>query len=112
MAEALAARHALNVAFQAGLRHVILESDGIKLIHHLKKNMIEATKFGCIVKDILYLATKFQYISYSHVKRSGNIVAHSLAKLSSFFDGMMVWMEDVPSQIQAAVNTDLIVLNE
>lgn len=46
--EAMASRHALSIAVDAGLRKIILETDNSKLFHHLKKNMEEPTAFGNI----------------------------------------------------------------
>ena len=45
-AEALAARHALQIALEAGLRNLILESDCLKLVNHLKDGVVEVSSFG------------------------------------------------------------------
>lgn len=51
--------------------------------------------------------------SYSHVKSGNyNVVAHKLAKLSSSYEEMMVWTEEVPPQIQEFVNYDDLALNQ
>lgn len=42
IAEAVAARHALKIAIDSGLRSVVLESDDcLKLINHLKRGAME-----------------------------------------------------------------------
>ncbi|KAL2902094.1 Diaminopimelate epimerase, partial [Bienertia sinuspersici] len=87
--EANAARHALSIAIQAGLRSC----------YDLKKEVIEPTYFGVIISDILAIAKHCQHITYSHVKRGGNVVAHELAKLASSFVDMRVWIEEVLEQI-------------
>ncbi|KAL2906176.1 3-deoxy-manno-octulosonate cytidylyltransferase [Bienertia sinuspersici] len=73
--EAIAARHALSIAIEAGFRRVILETDNIKLAHHLSKKKMDLTAFGNMVEDILRLASQCQF--------GGNNVAHKLAKYSS-----------------------------
>ncbi|KAL2931091.1 hypothetical protein RDABS01_036501 [Bienertia sinuspersici] len=90
VAETLAARHGLSIAIEAGLTSIILETDCIKLYQHLKKGKREASYFGKIVQDILLLAKRCKGISYAHIKRSGNRVAHELAKVSKDYPEMMV----------------------
>ncbi|KAL2903139.1 hypothetical protein RDABS01_000958 [Bienertia sinuspersici] len=58
VAEALASRHGLSIAIEAGLTSIILETDCIKLYQHLKKGKREASYFGKIVQDILHLAKR------------------------------------------------------
>lgn len=86
-AEAMAARHSLNVALDAGLRNIELESDCLKLVAHLKQGRWENSSFGNIVFDILELGKHCNIISFSHVCRSGNQVAHNLAKVSRNLGG-------------------------
>ncbi|KAL2944065.1 hypothetical protein RDABS01_032412 [Bienertia sinuspersici] len=43
VAEALAARQALSIAIDAGLRNLVLEMDCIKLVRHLKQQKMERT---------------------------------------------------------------------
>lgn len=54
IAEALAARHAVKTAMEAGFRQIVLESDCLKLTSHLKKGVRENNSFGVLVSDILY----------------------------------------------------------
>ncbi|KAL2933158.1 hypothetical protein RDABS01_016277 [Bienertia sinuspersici] len=83
VAEALAARHALQIALEIGLTKIILEVDNLKLCQYLKKDKKEPTTLGKIVQDIKVLPSQCTDISFSHVKREGNKVAHHLAKLGS-----------------------------
>ena len=96
--EAVSARRTLTIALEAGLNRVVLKSDCIKLIHHLKKQRREMTSFGYIMSDILMLAKNYVCISYSHVRRNGNKPAHSLAHLSRNYPEMRVWLEEVPDE--------------
>ncbi|KAL2939927.1 hypothetical protein RDABS01_001309, partial [Bienertia sinuspersici] len=84
--EALAVRRGLEIAIEVGLKNVILETDNIQLYYHLSKRKSDSTSFGLIVQDILWQGSKCLSISYSHVKRNGNTVAHHLAKLSETFN--------------------------
>ncbi|KAL2943616.1 hypothetical protein RDABS01_031964 [Bienertia sinuspersici] len=92
--EALAARYALQAAIVAGLRKVVLEVDSAKLYNYLSKCITEPSYFGLLVRDIFYLAKQCNYINFSHVWREGNKLAHELAKISSNYVEMMIWMEE------------------
>ena len=108
-AEAMAARHALQIAIEAGCRQVVLETDNIKLFSHLKKGFCERTSFGRIVSDILKLVAICTSFSFSHVCRGGNRVAHILASQSKNFSEMKVWMEEVPNEAQMAVISEMMI---
>ncbi|KAL2895371.1 hypothetical protein RDABS01_011280 [Bienertia sinuspersici] len=111
VAEALAARHGLSIAIEVGLTSIILETDCIKLYQHLKKGKREASYFGKIVQDIIHLAKRCNCISYAHIKRSGNRVAHELAKISKDYSEMMVLIEEVPPSMHNYVMVDVLSLN-
>lgn len=103
-AKALAVRHSLSVALEAGLRSIELDSDCLKFTTHLQQGRLENTSFGNLVFDILELGS--QYI-YSHVYRSGNQVAHNLAQLSRKYEEFRVWIEEGSPKIMGFVRHDL-----
>ena len=49
----------------------------------------------------------FEIVLYSHSKREGNSVAHSLARYANSIPDFLVWMVDVPPHIQSLVQADL-----
>jgi len=97
--EALAARRAMEVALESGLNKGVLEGDSLILMSALKSNSHSFSQFGHIVNDIQHSASQFFIISYSHVRRHCNTVAHSLARQAISFSSLQVWMEDVPQEI-------------
>ncbi|XP_021757304.1 uncharacterized protein LOC110722305 [Chenopodium quinoa] len=106
VAEALAMRHALSITLESGFRKVCLETDCLKLHNHLIKGVESPTTFGMIVKDIRALASLCQSVSFSFVKRSGNCVAHGLAKLCNQVVELRVWLEEYPNDVAALVLAD------
>ena len=110
--EALAARHAVTVAVEAGLRNVVMENDCLKLISHLQKRVKENNGFGFIVTDILFLGSSSVSLSFNHVRREGNRVAHKLAQISKEYREMRVWIEEVPNEVRTYVHSDMISMNE
>ncbi|XP_021717030.1 uncharacterized protein LOC110684899 [Chenopodium quinoa] len=88
VAEAMSARHALKVA--------------------VEKRKSEPSVFGRIAADILAISDYCTSISFSHVRRKGNIVAHKLANLSRSFDTMRFWLEEVPAKVSSFVLSDIL----
>lgn len=108
IAEALAVRHAVQTVMEAGLHKLMLESDCLKLISHLNKGVHENNSFGFIVSDILFLGNSCLSLSFNHVRREGNRVAHKFAHMSKEFREIRVWIEEVPNEAWSFVNTVMI----
>ena len=56
-------------------------------------------QFGHIVKDVKYIASCLQHYMFSHVPRHCNKVAHALARRAISYPYILVWMEDVSSDM-------------
>lgn len=106
LAEALSARNGIKLALEAGFVNLVLEVDNWRLYKSLKDGTAEPSQFGSIIRDIRQYAVKCSHISFSHVRRLGNSVAHCLAKLSNQSEGLLVWLEDYPSEIASLVSAD------
>ncbi|XP_021775472.1 uncharacterized protein LOC110739312 [Chenopodium quinoa] len=107
VAEALAMRHALHIAMEAGFLRLCLETDCMKLYNHLKKGDVPPTPFGKIINDILALVHLCECVAFSFVKKEGNRVAHGLAKACNQFYKLRVWLEEYPSDVTEFVMADL-----
>lgn len=110
VAEAIAARLVLKIVWEAGFRDIVMESDCLKLITHLKNAKVETSSFGNIVHDLLVFVEHFNSCSFIHVCRSGNKVAHNLAHLSRSFSETRVWLEEVPQGMSSYIRADLEVI--
>ncbi|XP_056695826.1 uncharacterized protein [Spinacia oleracea] len=75
VAECMAAAMAVHLASNHGLSNVIIETDCLVLVNRLCKALIFFTDLDAILEDT---------ISWCHVKRDGNTVAHNLARLVPF----------------------------
>ncbi|KAL0007691.1 hypothetical protein SO802_009193 [Lithocarpus litseifolius] len=78
--EALAALKALSLAFELGFRSAIIEGDSLALIQALKSEERSLSPMGLLIEDVKVFANNFVRLLYSHIKRNGNRVAHSLAR--------------------------------
>ena len=97
--EALAAFKALSFALELGFHSAILEGDSLGLIQALKSKEHSLSPTGLLFEDVKVLANNFVRLLYSHIKRNGNRVAHSLGINALCILDFQVWMEDVPSHI-------------
>ncbi|KAG2316710.1 hypothetical protein Bca52824_019832 [Brassica carinata] len=79
MAEALALREMLAAASRLPPPNVWIRSDSLKLIRVINLNTFLMELYG-IFKDIEFLSASFDFIHFSHVPRSCNSRADSLAK--------------------------------
>ena len=107
-AEALAARVALQLAWDSGLRNVEVEGDSLVVIRALKDQERCLASYGDIIMDIQHLAASFQCVKYCHVRRTGNNAAHVLArKVLDLHSEFLVWLEDVPGFLDNVIQAEL-----
>ena len=77
--EARAASSALQLAKVLGFNRIALEGDSKVLMHALADNSPFLSTVVSLIDDVRFNAVFFTKLHYSHVKREGNMVAHSLA---------------------------------
>ena len=94
--EALAAATALALAKDLGVTWAILEGDSLVVIKALREKEQLLSPTGLLLEDVRMLSQSFQKLLYSHTKREGNSVAHSLARYANNIPDFLVWVEDVP----------------
>ena len=56
-------------------------------------------KIGRCQLNYKTLLETFQSISFSYVRRQRNSVTHNLAKYARHVSGLIVWMDDIPPQL-------------
>ncbi|KAK9995520.1 hypothetical protein SO802_020206 [Lithocarpus litseifolius] len=98
MVEALAAARAISFALEIGCSPFILEGDSELVIRTLCSEDRSLAPFGHILESAKAL-TEANCISFSHIRRIGNSIAHNLAKHARYVSSYTVWMEDVPSHL-------------
>lgn len=94
--EVLVAAMALSLAAEIGIKNAILEGDSLVLIRALQEEACSLAPFGVLIKDVKDLSHSFDHLLYSHTKREGNVIAHSLARYAIGTSDFLVWMEDNP----------------
>ena len=104
--ELLAASRAVTFTAESGHVQVICEGDSELVINSLRGPGMENSQGGHLILDIKSKSNSFLSISFSHVGRQGNAVAHALAQRArqSFFP--QIWLECVPPDILSFVLGD------
>ena len=105
--ETLAACRALEFSPELGFNKAILEGDSMIVMAALRDPSPSLASYGLLVQDAQLMARLFTCISFQHVGRVGNNVAHNLVRHARHVTGFLVWIEDVPIQIFAAFQADL-----
>ena len=107
---AMAACRAVEFGSELGLHNVIVEGDSELIVKALRCKDNGLTSYAHLINDVLLFSGLFSELSYSHLKRNGNKVTHSLVRLSLISPSCTMWMEDVPSCTLPFVQADLAAL--
>ena len=108
--EAIAACRAVEFGNEIGVDCAIVEGDSEVIVKALRNNDNGLIPFAPLINDVSLFLGLFSELSYSHIRRDGNKVAHNLAKLALMTLGCTVWIEDVPSRTLPFVQAYLAVL--
>ena len=108
--EALVVSKAVEFGSELGLHNAIIEGNSVVVAMALKCKEFGLAPYTHLLNDVSLFFGLYSQLSYSYVKREGNKVAHSLARLVLTSQHCTVWMEDVPSCTLPFVQDDLAAL--
>ena len=77
----------------------------MRVIKAINKELVFSTYLSLVIDDIRKISSSFTSISFSHVLRVANRVAHNLAKWS-ISSTERIWMGDVPFELRSCINSD------
>ncbi|KAL5769659.1 hypothetical protein ACOSP7_013813 [Xanthoceras sorbifolium] len=107
IAECKAILFGLSLAVGRGLPDLVIESDCAQVIKLLNDNNVVLSDIGLVLSDIHEILRLFSSsISFVHVRRNGNLVAHSLAKLAISKVDCFVWVDDFPPSVGSLIEVD------
>nr|GMD23989.1 uncharacterized protein LOC109191080 [Ipomoea batatas] len=105
-AEAMAVREALSWIKDHGYSQVEVETDALQIIQSLKQS-VDDSSFDLILLDVKDLLLSFTDVAISHVSRTANRVAHSLAREACSMSVRQEWTSVPPSFIVDDLYFDL-----
>ncbi|KAL5566051.1 hypothetical protein UlMin_029215 [Ulmus minor] len=91
VAEGWALERGATLARQLGFFAVSLESDCLEVIKALIQQTSFKSELGHVLDGITDVCNHFDEHNYLYTRRSGNQVAHNLAKLALSFDYEQTW---------------------
>ena len=106
--ESMTATTTLSFAHYIGIMQTILEGDSLAMIKALKEDVHSLAPTSLLIEDVRILSQNFDQLLYSHTKREGNSMAHSLTRYAIGIPDFLVWMEDVPPHIRSVLQVDLV----
>ena len=110
--EVFACRKALEFAVDTGFSDLIIEGGNVIVMQTISSTLPNLSWLGLVYEDILCITAGLQYVYFSCVRHSANLVAHSLACYASQIDNEIVWMEESPPLAFKALFLDSSFLNE
>ncbi|XP_023905314.1 uncharacterized protein LOC112017083 [Quercus suber] len=111
-AEALACRKAVEFAMDAGFINLVIEGDNAAVMKAITSSRLDGSRLGHIYDDIRTLAAGFRSCNFGCVKRSANVVAHSLARFANHIVDELVWLKESPPPALEALYLDASFLND
>ncbi|KAJ1426662.1 Ribonuclease H-like superfamily [Sesbania bispinosa] len=106
-AEALGLKLSLQFALDMGLIDLIVESDCSPLISAIQRSSKGSPLFKLTALDCFLFHQEFHNLSFNHVIRACNGVAHALAKFACSHPNM-IWVEESPVCIDHIVALDIL----
>ena len=107
-AKALASCRAVVFAKELCLLSVIVEGDSMLVVQAVTNKRENLKLFGHVVKEIHGLCSSFTRISFQHVRREGNKLAHALARKAVLSTDTVVWVEELPTDLEDVFQMDLV----
>ena len=108
--EAKAMEEAVTFAWDMGIRDCIFESDSLTVVNAMRRLTDPPSTIANNIAGSLSHLFKFRNVSFSHVPRSGNKAAHTLAQVARGVSALHAWVEETPSCIENVVSQDVMFL--
>ena len=105
--EAIVAARALEFGQEIGITEAILEGDSELIVNSLKSGRATMASVEPLIQDATIFSASYTKLLYSHYRRDGNKLAHSLARFSIHVPNYLAWMEEVPHTLLSVVEQDV-----
>ena len=94
----MAACRAVEFGNELGLHRAIVDGDSEVVVKALRCKEYGLALYAHLINDMSLFFGLYSELSYSHVRRDGNKIAHNLVRLALTSQSCSAWMEDVPSR--------------
>ncbi|KAL5565829.1 hypothetical protein UlMin_028993 [Ulmus minor] len=107
VAESWALEKGASLARQMGFSAVILESDCLGVTNALDTKIVHDSDLSYVFDSIYEICNGFDMFKFSYTPRTGNQVAHSLARLALSLENVQIWPSGVPESLLPIVIADI-----
>ena len=90
-----------------GFSAVILESDCLGVTKALDTKTLHDSDLSYVFDSIYDICIGFDMYKFSYIPRTGNQVAHSLARLTLSLENVQIWPSGVPESLFPLVIADI-----
>ncbi|XP_021726211.1 uncharacterized protein LOC110693398 [Chenopodium quinoa] len=106
--EAMAVRYAIMLAHRLGYSRIMVESDAINVIKAVNSKEHGRSPIYSVYDDICIDRAKFEFCTFSHIKRSCNTMAHLIARWETGENVELVRLSSFPQGILSLAEMDLL----
>nr|POE83024.1 hypothetical protein CFP56_42966 [Quercus suber] len=103
--KAMALQEGVLLASEMGISHVLVESDALSIIQAILEGDLGG-ELGHIIQNIKDISSSFSWCSFQRLKRSGNRVAHEIARAAKISGVSQVWKGVCPSFVRHVILED------
>ncbi|XP_074356469.1 uncharacterized protein LOC141696188 [Apium graveolens] len=107
LAESLSVKEALSWVKEWSRNVVVLESDCLVVLQLIRSATPLRSRLGMVVKECRKLVNELNNVRLYFIKRSANIVAHELARVSYVYPDRMFDWNDAPINVKHCILNDL-----
>ena len=98
-AKAKAMKESILLAWDLGLKNIIIEGDSLAVVQALSGITALAISIQKVIECITWSLKRFNIWKISHSRRSSNTATHLMAKKASSILENVIWVEDIPPPI-------------
>ena len=106
--EAKAMEEAINFTCDIRIRDCLFQSDSLTVVNAMLRLTDPPSSIANIIAWSYSLLYKFRDVNFSHVVRSGNKAAHTLAQFARGVSDQNAWVEETPGCIKQLVSQDVL----
>ena len=105
--EAIAVAWALEFGQEIDITKAVLEGDSELIINSIKAGGQSIASVEPPFQNAIVFSNCYSKLLYSHCRREGNRLAHSLARYSINVSNYVVWMEEFPNPLFIVVQQEV-----
>ncbi|KAA3474504.1 reverse transcriptase [Gossypium australe] len=106
-AEARACLQAIDMAEGMGFHEICVEGDSLTVINKINSEMEDRSTISSLIKKIRGRFPKFRVLSFRHIPREANKVAHEMACEGKKYAEPRYWIEEASPSVERLVAQDI-----